>query len=325
MRYSRLQFLRLAAGAAALPAFPSTLRANAYPARPVRIIVGFAAGGPADTLMRLIGQGLSERLGQSFVVENRPGAGGNIGVEAVVRAPADGYTLLAVSSPNTINAVNREKLNFDLVRDIAGVAGICRVPNVVVVHPSVPVTSVPEFIAYCKAYPGKLSGAVGGIGTSGHVASELFKLATGVDFVLVPYRGGGPALTDLIAGQVQVYFGPALLTIEAIRTGRLRALGVTAAARLDLLPGLPAIAEFVPGYEASTFFGIGAPRDTPALIVDRLNQEINAALADPKITSRLSRLGGTSLPGSPADFGKLIAAEAEKWARVIKLAGIKLQ
>ena len=320
---SRRQFLRLAVGAAALPAVSRAAWAQAYPARPVRLVVPFAAGGPGDIQCRLIGQWLAERLGQPFLVENRSGAGGNIGAEAVVRAPADGYTLLGVSSPNVINATIHEKLNFDIVRDIAGVAGIARVPNIVVVHPSVPVTTISEFIAFAKANPGKLSGALGGIGTTGHVASELFKMATGIDFVLVPYRGGGPALIDLLAGQVQVYFGPAPLTIDAIRAGRLRALAVTTAARMELLPDIPAVAEFVPGYEASTFQGIGAPRNTPAAIIDTLNKAINAALADPEIKARLAGLGGAVLTGSSADFNKLMADETKKWSKVVKAAGIK--
>lgn len=323
MDRSRRQFLGLAVGAAALPAFCRVAWAQIYPARPVRLIVPFAAGGPGDTLARLMAQWLSERLSQQFLVENRPGAGGNVGAEAVARAPADGYTLLLISTPNVINATVHEKLNFDAVHDIAAVAGITRVPNVMVVHPSLPITTVPEFIAYAKANPGKLSGALGGIGTTGHVASELFKMATGVDFVLVPYRGGGPALIDLLAGQVQVYFGPAPLTIDAIKTGRLRALAVTTATRLDLLPDLPTVADFVPGYEASTWFGIGGPKNVPMEIIDKLNKEINAGLADPKLTARLAGLGGTVLGGSPADFGKLIAEETEKWAKVVKFASIK--
>ena len=321
MDRSRRRLLRLVAGAAAAFSLPAS--AQAYPARPVRLIVPFAPGGPADVVARPIGQWLSDRLGRPFVVENRPGAGGNIGTEAVVRAAADGYTLLVVTTPNTINATIHDKLNFDIVRDIAGVAGIARVPNVMVVHRSVPATTVPEFIAYAKSNPGKLSGALGGIGTPGHVASELFKMATGVDFVLVPYRGGGPALADLLGGQVQVYFGPAPVTIEAIRTGKLRALAVTTAARSELLPDIPAMAEFLPGYEASTFFGIGAPTNTPTVIVDKLNREVNAALADRDMKSRIAGLGGTVLSGSPADFSRLIAEETQKWAKVVKFAGIK--
>jgi tripartite-type tricarboxylate transporter receptor subunit TctC len=325
MTCSRRRFLNLVAYAGALPALARHARAQTYPARPVRLIVPFAAGGPSDIVARPIAQWLSERLGQSFIVENRPGGGGNLGAEAVVLAPADGHTLLMVSTPNTINATIHDKLNFDLVRDIAGVAGISRVPNIVVVHPSVPAQTVPELIACAKANPGKLSGALGGIGTSGHVASELFKIATGVDFVLVPYRGGGPALTDLLAGQVQVYFGPAPLTIEAIKAGRLRALAVTSMTRSEALPDIPAMAEFLPDYDASTFFGVGAPRNTPTEIVDKLNRQINAALADAKMKRQLGGAGGMLLPGSPADFGKLIAEETEKWSKVAKLAGIKPQ
>jgi tripartite-type tricarboxylate transporter receptor subunit TctC len=323
MKLQRRQFLHLAAGTAASPLVSRFAWAQGYPTRPVRLIVPFAAGGPSDVIARPIGQWLSDRLGQPFVVENRAGGGGNVGAEAVVRAPADGYTLLMVSSPNAINATIHDKLNFDLARDIAGVAGVSRVPNIVVVHPSVPVKTIPEFIAYAKANPGKLSGALGGIGTSGHVASELFKMATGINFVLVPYRGGGPALTDLIAGQVQVYFGPAPLTIESIKSGRLRALAVTSAIRSELLPDIPAVAEFIPGYEASTFLGVGAPRNTPAEIVTKLNTEINAALADPQMKSRLANAGGIALAGAPADFDKLIADEIEKWGKVAKVAGIK--
>jgi tripartite-type tricarboxylate transporter receptor subunit TctC len=325
MTCSRRRFLRLVACAGALPGLVRPAWAQTYPSRPVRLIVPFAAGGPSDIVARPIAHWLSERLGQSFIVENRPGAGGNLGAEAVVLAPADGHTLLMVSTPNTINATIHDKLNFDIVRDIVGVAGISRVPNIVVVHPSVPAHTVPELIVYAKANPGKLSGALGGIGTSGHVASELFKLATGVDFVLVPYRGGGPALTDLLAGQVQVYFGPAPLTIEAIKAGRLRALAVTSMTRSEAIPDIPAMSEFLPDYEASTFFGVGAPRNTPTEIVDKLNREINAALADSRMKHRLVGAGGMLLPGSPADFGKLIAEETERWGKVAKLAGIKPQ
>jgi tripartite-type tricarboxylate transporter receptor subunit TctC len=324
MNHPRRRFLQLATSAAALSLLSGgRARALTYPTRPVRMIVPFAAGGPGDVQVRLIAQWLFERLGQPFLVENRPGAGGNVGAEAVARATADGYTLLAVASPNVINAAMHDKLNFDLIRDIAGIAGISRVPNIVVVHPSIPVTTIPEFIAYTKANPAKLSCAVGGIGTSGHVASELFKMATGAEFVLVPYRGGGPALADLLAGQVHVYFGPAPATIEAIRTGKLRALAVTSVKRSDLLPQIPTVAEFVPGYEVSTFQGVGAPRATPATVVDKLNKEINAALADSKVKARLAGLGGTVLTGSAADFDRLMADEVEKWAKVVRFAGIK--
>ena len=281
----------------------------------------FAPGGGADIIARLIGQWLSERLGQPFIIENRPGAGSNIATEAVVHAPADGYTLLLVSPANAINATLYDKLNFNFIRDIAPVAGIIRVPNVMVVNPSVPAKTVPEFIAYAKANPGKLNMASAGIGTAPHVAGELFKMMAGVDMVHVPYRGDGPALTDLIGGQVQVMFAAMPSSIEYIRAGKLRALAVTTATRSEALPDIPTVGDFVPGYEASGWYGIGAPKNTPAEIIDKLNKEINAGLADPKIKARLADLGGTVLPGSPADFGKLIADETEKWAKVIKFAG----
>ncbi len=272
VKLPRRRFLHLAAAAAALPALSRFAWAQTYPTRPVRLIVGFAAGGPGDTLARLMGQWLSERLGQPFVIENRPGGGGNIGTESVVRAPADGHTLLLTTTGNTINTTLYEKLNFNFIRDIAPVAGIIRVPNVMAVHPSVPATTVPEFIAYAKANPGKLSQAVGGIGTSGHLGGELFKMMTGIDMVLVPYRGGGPALTDLLAGLVQVYFGPAPASIDHIRAGRLRALAVTTTTRSEALPDLPTVGDFVPGFEADNWFGIGAPRSTPAEIIDKAQQ-----------------------------------------------------
>jgi tripartite-type tricarboxylate transporter receptor subunit TctC len=323
MKLPRRQFLHLAAGAAALPAVSGIASAQAYPMRPVHVIVAAPAGGGNDTIARLVGQWLSERLGEPFVVENRPGAGGNIGTEAVVRAPSDGYTLILTSAGNTTNATLYDKLNFDFIRDIAPVAGIVRVPIAMVVHPSVPATTVPEFIAYAKANPGKVNMASGGIGEPSHVVGELFKMMTGVSLVHVPYRGGAPALTDLIAGQVQVVFLPPAISIEHIRAGRLRALAVTTAVRSPILPDIPTVGDFVPGYEASQWFGIGAPRNTPAQIIEKLNEVINAGLADPKLKARLADLGGTVMMGSPADFAKFIAHETEKWAKVIKFAGIK--
>jgi len=323
MKLPRRQFLHLAAGAAALPAVARIARAQTYPARPVRIIVPTAPGGAPDILARLLGPWLSERLGQQFVVENRPGGGSNIGTEAVVRAPPDGYTILLASSTNAINATLYDRLNFDFLRDIAPVAGIIRLPFVMVVNPSVPAKTVPEFTAYAKANPGKINLGSPGIGTPGHVAGELFKMMAGVDLVHVPYRGGGPVMTDLLGGQVQVLFGSTSLTIEQSRAGKLRPLAVTTATRWEGLPDIPTVNDFVSGYEASAVLGLGAPRNTPAEIIDTLNKEINAALADPKIKARFADLGGTPLVGSPADFRKLIAEETEKWAKVIKLAGIK--
>jgi tripartite-type tricarboxylate transporter receptor subunit TctC len=323
MKLPRRQFLHLAAGAAALPAVSPIARAQAYPTRPVRMIVGFAPAGPSDIVARLIGQWLSERLGQQFVIDNRPGAGGNIGTEAVVRSPADGYTLLLAATANTINATLYDKLNFVFLRDIAPVAGVLRGPYVIVVNPSVPAKSVPEFIAYVKANPRKLNMASGGTGTGGHIAGELLKMMAGVDMVHVPYRSGGPALTDLLGGQVQVMFPTTVSSIGYIRAGRLRALAVTTATRSDVLPDIPNVGEFLPGYEASFWFGVGAPKATPAEIVDKLNKEINTALADPKMEARLADLGGTPLLGSPADLGKLIAEETEKWGKVVKFSGAK--
>ena len=320
----RRQFLYLvAAGAAALPAASRVAWAQTYPSQPVRVIVGFAAGGPNDILARLIGQWLSERLGQPFVIENRLGAGSNIATEAVVRAPPDGYTLLLVGSPNAINATLYDKLNFNFVRDIAPVASFIRGALVMVVHPSVPAQTVPEFVAYAKANPGKLSYGSGGVGGITHITPELFKMMTGVNMVHVPYRGVAPALTDLLGGQVQVLFANQAQTIEYIRAGKLRALAITTATRSEALPDIPTVDEFVPGYEASSIFGFGAPKNTPAEIIDKLNKEINAGLADPKIKARLADLDGTVLVGSPADFGKLIAEETEKWAKVIRAANIK--
>jgi tripartite-type tricarboxylate transporter receptor subunit TctC len=325
MKLPRRQFLHLAAGATALPAVSRVARAQAYPSRLVRMISGFPAGGPNDLLARLIGQWLSERLGQQFIIENRPGAGSNIAAEAVVKSPPDGYTLLMVATPNAINATLYPKLNFNFMRDIAPVAAILRVPNVIVVYPSVPAKTLSEFISYAKDNPGKLTMASPGNGTSGHISGELFKLMTGVNLLHVPYRGGTPAINDLIGGQVQVFFSPLPTIPEYIQAGKLRALAVTGATRSEALPNIPTVAEFVPGYEASTWFGIGAPRDTPAEIVGRLNMEINAGLIDPKMKDRLADLGGTPLVGSPAEFGKLIADETEKWGKVIRAAGIKVE
>jgi tripartite-type tricarboxylate transporter receptor subunit TctC len=323
MKLPRRNFLHLAAGAAALPVVTRIARAQVYPTRPVRLIVPVAPAGASDITARLMGQWLSERLGQPFIIENRPGGGGNIGTEAVVRAPADGYTLLTVGGYNAINAALYDKLNFNLIRDIAPVAGVIRSTAVMVVHPSVPAKSVPEFIAYAKANPGKVYFASAGNGTTNHVAGELFKMMAGVDIVHVPYRGGGPALNDLLGGQVQVMFVPTVSSIEYIRAGRLRALAITAATRSDVLPDVPTVDEFVPGYEASTWYGIGAPKATPAEIVEKLNKEINASLADPKLKARLADLGGDVLALSPADFGRLIADETEKWGKVIRAAHIK--
>ena len=323
MKLARRQFLHLAAGAVALPAVPRIARGQTFPARPVRVMVGFAAGGPTDILARLIGQWLSERLGQPFVVENRPGAGGNIATEAVVYAPADGYTLLLVAPANTINATLYDKLNFNFIRDIAPIASIMRSFYVMEVNPSVPAKSVPEFIAYAKAHPGKINMASAGSGTPQHVAGELFKLMTGVEMVHVPYRGSAPALTDLMGGQVQVMFDNMTSSLELIRAGKLRPLGVTTATRFEALPDIPTVGDFVPGFEASAQFGLGAPRNTPADVIERLNKEVNAGLADSKMKARLSELAGTVLAGSPADFGKLIVDETEKWGRVVKFSGAK--
>jgi len=325
MKLPRRNFLHLAAGAAALPAMSCIARAQAYPSRPVRLIVPIAPGGAADITARLIGQWLSERLGQPFVIDNRPGGGSNIGTEAVVRAPADGYTLLMVGGYNAINATLYEKLNFDFIRDIAPVAGVIRASLVMVVNPSVPAKSVPEFIAYAKANPRKLNMASAGTGTVGHIAGELFKMMAGVDMVHLPYRGGGPAFNDLLGGQVQVMFPTTVGSIGYIKAGRLRALAVTTAMRSETLPDLPTMDSLLPGYEASVWYGIGAPKNTPAEIVAKLNTEVNAALADPKLKARLADVGGTVLAGSSADFGKLITDETEKWAKVIRAANIKAE
>ena len=320
----RRQFLHIAAGAAVLPFVSRIAWAQTYPSRPVRILVGFAAGGPNDILARQISQWLSERLGQPFVVENRAGAGSNIATEAVVRAHPDGYTLLLVGTPNAINATLYDKLNFNFMHDITPVAGLFRGALVMVVHPSVPARTVPEFIAYAKSNPGKLTYGSGGVGGITHITPELFKMMAGVNMVHVPYRGVAPAMTDLLGGQVQVVFANPAQSIQYIKAGKLRALAITTATRSEALPDIPTVGEFVPGYEASSIFGLGAPKNTPAEFIDRLNKEINVALADPKFKAPLADLDGTALGGSPADFGKLIADETEKWSKVIKFANIKL-
>jgi tripartite-type tricarboxylate transporter receptor subunit TctC len=319
----RRQVLHLAAGAAALSAVSRIAWAQTYPTRPVRIVVGFPPGGGADITARLIGQWLSERLGQPFIIENRPGAGSNIATEAVVRAPADGYTLLMVGTFNAVNATLYDKLNFNFIRDVAPVATLYYVPNVMAVHPSFPAKTILEFIAYSKSNPGKVNMGSGTTGASMHMSGELFKIMAGIDMVPVPYRGAGPALTDLLAGQVQVSFPTMPASIEHIRTGKLRALAVTTAKRSDALPGIPTVGEFLPGYESSAWYGVAAPKNTPAEIIDKLNKEINASLADPKIKARLADFGGTPLVGTPAEFGKLIADETEKWGKVVRAANIK--
>ena len=323
MNLPRREFLHLAAGAAALPAVSRTAWSQNYPSQPVRIIVGFAAGGPNDIVARLMGQWLSERLGQPFVIENRVGAGSNLATQAVVRAPADGYMLLLAGSPNAINATLYTKLNFDFITDIAPVASILRGALIMVVNPSVPAKTLADFIAYAKDNPGKLSYASGGVGGISHLTPELFKKMAGINMVHVPYRGIAPALTDLLGGQVQVLFVNPALSLPYITTEKLRALAITSAKRSAALPDIPTVAEFVPGYEASSIYGLGAPKKTPAEVVDKLNSEINAALADPNIKARLADLDGTALPGSPAQFGTLIAEETEKWGKVIRAANIK--
>jgi tripartite-type tricarboxylate transporter receptor subunit TctC len=322
-QHPRRRILSLAAGAAALPAVSRFASAQAYPTRPVRIVVSTAAGGGDDVVARLIAKWLSERFRQPFIVENRPGAGGNIGTEAVVRAPADGYTLLWATSANAVSATLYDKLNFDFIRDITPVASVILLPMVMLIHPSFPARSLPEFIAYAKANPGKINMASPGTGTTIHVSSELLKMMTGIDMAHVPYRGVAPAITDLLRGQVQVAFTTTASSIEYIKSGKLRPLAVTTAARSEVLPDIPAVGEYVPGYEASAWWGIGAPKNTPAEIIEKLNKEINAWLADPKIKARLADLGASVLSGSPADFGKLIAEDTEKWGRVIRAAGIK--
>jgi tripartite-type tricarboxylate transporter receptor subunit TctC len=320
MRFPRRTFLQLAVAAAALPAVPRISRAQAYPSRPVRIVVGFAAGGATDIQARLMGQWLSDRLGQQFIIENRAGASGNIGTEAVAKAPADGYTLLQIVTPHAINAALYSNLNFDFARDIAPVIWAARLAYVVVVHPSVPAKTIPEFIAYAKANPGKINYGSAGPGTPQNIACELFKMMAGVNLVHVPYRGGAPATTDLVGGHLHVIFAPVSESIEHIKAGKLRALAVTTTTRLDVLPDVPTVADFVPGYEAS-----GLPKGTPADIIEMLNKELNAALADSKIKARIVELGGTVAGGTPAEFGTIISEATEKWAKVIKVAGIKAE
>ena len=323
MKLPRRKFLHLAAGAAVLPLAPHIARAQGYPSRPVRIIVGFTPGGTTDISARLIGQWLSDRLGQQFVIENRPGAGSNIAAEAVVNAPPDGYTLLLAGAPNAINATLYERLNFNFIRDIAPVGGIIRTALIMQVHPSLPAKTVAEFIAYVKANPGKVNMSSAGNGSAPHVAGELFKMMAGVNMVHVPYRGAAPSLTDLIGGQVQVTFESMPSSIEYIRAGTLRALAVTTVKRSEALPDTPTVGEFVPGYEASIWYGVGVPKNTPVQIIDKLNKEINAGLADPKLQARIAKLGGVPLGGSPAEFGKLIGEETEKWGKVVKSSGAK--
>jgi tripartite-type tricarboxylate transporter receptor subunit TctC len=325
MEFPRRRFLRSAAGLAAASALPDVAFALDYPERPVRIVVGFAAGGAADTVARLTAQFLSERLGQQFIVENRPGAGTNVATEAAVQADPDGYTLLLVTASNAINASLYEHLDFNFIRDIAPVAGVIRVPNVMEVNPAVPANTVPEFIAYAKANPGKINMASGGIGSTPHVAGELFKMMAGVNLVHVPYRGDAPALVDMVSGQMQVMFDLVSASIGFIKSGKLRALAVTSASRSEALPDLPTVGDFLPGYEATSFEGLGAPRNTPVEIIDRLNKEANAIAADPRFKARLADIGGEPLTGSADDFAKLIAEETDKWAKVIKFAGIKAE
>jgi tripartite-type tricarboxylate transporter receptor subunit TctC len=324
MKLHRRKFLQLAAGAAALPAAPHTARAQAYPARAVRVIVPVAPGGANDVTARLIGQWLSERLGQQFVIENRPGAGTNVGTEAAIRSPADGYTLLISGSNAAINPSLFKSLNFNFIRDTVPIGSIVRVPQLMQVNPSVPAKSVPEFIAHAKANPGKLAMGSGGNGSPAHVVGEYFKLATGTDLTHVPYRGAAPAVTDLIGGQIQVAFTELATSLGHVKSGRLRALAVTTATRTEALPEVPTLSEFVPGFEASQWVGLVAPKDTPPAIIERLNAEINAGLADPKIKARFAELGGMVLPGSPADYGRLIRDDTEKWAKVIQAANIKV-
>jgi tripartite-type tricarboxylate transporter receptor subunit TctC len=324
MKKSRRQFMRLAGGTALLPFLSHLARAETYPARPVRILVGFAAGGNFDLVARLLGQSLSERLGQQFVIENRPGASSNIATEAAIRAPADGYTLLLGGAVNTVNATLLEKLNFDFVTDIAPISGVVQFPNIMTVGPSFPAKTVPEFVAYAKANPGKINHGSSGNGTTQHLAGELFKMMTGVSFTHVPYRGASQAITGLLGGQVQVLFEPLPPSIEHIKSGKLHALAVTTARRSEALPNVPAVSEFVAGYEASGWNGLCAPKNTPVDIVDRLNSAVKASLADPKLKARFAELGAATIAGSPVEFGKLIASETEKWAKVIRAAKIKV-
>jgi len=325
MELPRRQFIHLVAGAAALTALSRTASAQSYPTRPVRLILPFGPAGATDITARLIGQSLSERLAEPFVIENRPGAGGNIATEAVVRAPPDGYTLLYVATANASNATLYDKLNFNFIHDIAPVAATVGFPYIMVVSPSVPAKTLPEFIAYAKANPGKINMASPGIGSTPHLNGELFKVMTGTNIVHVPYRSAAAVMTDLLSGQVQLYFGTTASSLEYVRTGKLRALGVTIERPLDALPDIPTVGHFVPGYEAHNWYGVGAPKTTPAEIIDKLNTEINAALADPKMKARFAELGGTALPGTPADFAKLIADETEKWGKLIKAVNIKLE
>ena len=323
MKLARRRFLHLAAGAAALPTASRFAWAQAYPSRPVRLIIGYPPGGSADITARLTGQWLSERLGQPVVIESRPGAATNLATEAVVRASPDGYTLLLVAPANAINATLYDKLSFDFLRDIVPVAGIIRFPNVVVVNPSLPIKTIPELIAYAKANPGKLNMASSGNGSTIHMSGELFKMLTGINMVHVPYRGGAPALTDLIAGQVHVMFDNIPTSAEHIKAGRLRGLAVTSAARSQVLPDLPTVADFLPGYEASAWYGLGAPKNTPDEVIDKINKGMNAVLADPKSQARFAELGASLLPGSPADFSRLVADETEKWGKVVRFSGAK--
>ena len=326
MTIARRRFLHLSAAAAALPAMPRiAMAADPYPSRPVHLIVFYAAGGGNDIVARLMGQWLSQRLGQSFVIENRPGGSGNIGTDYVIKAPPDGYTLLLSSTANVVNGSLYDKLNFNFIRDVAPVAGISYEPNIFLVNPSVPAHTIPEFIAYAKANPGKLNFGSAGIGSSQQMSGEMFKMMAGVQMTHVPFRGTAPALTSLLGNNVQVMFASAPAALPYVKTGKLRALGVTTAHRSDVLPDLPTVAEFLPGFDASVYYGIAAPKNTPPAVVDRLNKEINAGLADPQFKTKLTELGSMILPGTPADFGKFLQSESEKWAKVVKFAHIKAE